>query len=95
MARSLAAVSGDLQEIEELGTRTWEIKCLLATAVVKSGRRTETVSLLMTVQVTKGCEIPFGESMWRGGPPLCAFGVLKSPVTGSNAWRAPSAALVA
>ena len=58
MARSLAAVSGDLQEIEELGTRTWEIKCLLATAVVKSGRRTETVSLLMTAQATWDVKFP-------------------------------------
>ena len=65
---------------------------VLPRAAKKSGRSTEVVSLLVAAQSADD-GTPLGESPWRGKSPRCAFGVPKSPVTGSNAWRAPSATL--
>ena len=63
---------------------------VLPRAAKKSGRSTEVVSLLVAAQSADD-GTPLGESPWRGKSPRCAFGVPKSHVTGSNAWRAPSA----
>ena len=85
LAAALRSVLGMRPGKSKCGTRTWEIECFL-----ERPRRADGAQRLSPCWWRR---TPLGESPWRGKSPRCAFGVPKSPVTGSNAWRAPSATL--